>query len=62
MVSAAEVIWHDLECGLYREDLPLWREIAEESAPVRLMIELRMKSRRDADDVGSADRNTVDGE
>jgi SAM-dependent methyltransferase len=28
--SAAElqVIWHDLECGRYRADLPLWRKIA----------------------------------
>ena len=23
----AEVVWHDLECGLYRADLPLWREL-----------------------------------
>jgi SAM-dependent methyltransferase len=22
------VIWHDLECGAYAEDLPLWRELA----------------------------------
>jgi SAM-dependent methyltransferase len=27
-VSAASVIWHDLECGAYRADLPLWRELA----------------------------------
>jgi SAM-dependent methyltransferase len=25
------VIWHDLECGSYVEDLPLWRELAEAS-------------------------------
>jgi SAM-dependent methyltransferase len=24
-----KVIWHDLECGAYRDDLPLWRELAE---------------------------------
>jgi SAM-dependent methyltransferase len=24
-----EVIWHDLECGGYRADLPLWLELAE---------------------------------
>jgi SAM-dependent methyltransferase len=24
----AEVMWHDLECGSYRADLPLWRELA----------------------------------
>jgi len=23
------VLWHDLECGAYDEDLPLWRELAE---------------------------------
>jgi SAM-dependent methyltransferase len=23
-----EVLWHDLECGGYEEDLPLWRELA----------------------------------
>jgi SAM-dependent methyltransferase len=26
--NAAEVVWHDLECGYYRADLPLWRELA----------------------------------
>ncbi len=25
------VVWHDLECGLYRADLPLWRELAEQA-------------------------------
>ncbi len=29
----AAVVWHDLECGSYRVDLPLWRELAEETAP-----------------------------
>lgn len=24
------VVWHDLECGAYTEDLPLWRELAAE--------------------------------
>jgi SAM-dependent methyltransferase len=27
-----EVIWHDLECGGYRTDLPLWRKLAEEAS------------------------------
>jgi SAM-dependent methyltransferase len=27
-----EVIWHDLECGSYRADLPLWRELADDAA------------------------------
>lgn len=25
------VIWHELECGEYRADLPLWRELAEDA-------------------------------
>jgi SAM-dependent methyltransferase len=27
-MSAAEAIWHDLECGAYEADLPLWRQLA----------------------------------
>jgi SAM-dependent methyltransferase len=31
----SEVVWHDVECGGYREDLPLWRELARaEAGPV----------------------------
>lgn len=26
-----EAIWHDLECGGYREDLPLWRTLAAQA-------------------------------
>jgi SAM-dependent methyltransferase len=29
-MTVSEVIWHDLECGGYREDLPLWRSLARE--------------------------------
>jgi SAM-dependent methyltransferase len=30
-----EVVWHDLECGGYRADLPLWLELAERcSGPI----------------------------
>ncbi len=25
------VVWHDIECGAYRADLPLWHELAEQS-------------------------------
>ena len=25
-------IWHDLECGSYRADLPLWRELRRAAA------------------------------
>jgi SAM-dependent methyltransferase len=31
--EALHVLWHDLECGRYAEDLPLWRELAAEFAP-----------------------------
>ena len=27
-MSAAEIIWHDLECGSYRSDLSYWRRLA----------------------------------
>jgi SAM-dependent methyltransferase len=41
VVSSAEVVWHDLECGAYSEDLPLWREFSERSStgldPVRIL-------------------------
>lgn len=31
----SHVIWHDVECGSYSEDLPLWRELARaEDGPV----------------------------
>ena len=29
-MSANGVIWHDVECGAYDVDLPLWRELAEQ--------------------------------
>src|SRR6185312_6943445 len=29
----SEVIWHEVECGRYRADLPLWRELAAAGAP-----------------------------
>jgi SAM-dependent methyltransferase len=28
--AEASVIWHDLECGAYMADLPVWRELADE--------------------------------
>ncbi|MEO8688852.1 MAG: class I SAM-dependent methyltransferase, partial [Solirubrobacteraceae bacterium] len=31
----SDVIWHDIECGGYAADLPLWRELAAaEAGPV----------------------------
>ncbi len=32
VVSSPEVVWHDLECGSYRADLALWRELADRTA------------------------------
>jgi SAM-dependent methyltransferase len=29
--DALHVLWHDLECGRYTEDLPLWRELAADA-------------------------------
>lgn len=31
MSAGASVIWHDLECGPYAADLPVWRELATRS-------------------------------
>ena len=31
-MSASAVHWHDLECGGYDADLPLWRELARSVA------------------------------
>jgi SAM-dependent methyltransferase len=28
----ASVVWHDVECGSYRADLPLWHELADAAA------------------------------
>jgi 2-polyprenyl-3-methyl-5-hydroxy-6-metoxy-1,4-benzoquinol methylase len=34
-VGLTEVIWHDIECGGYDLDLPLWRELAtREGSPI----------------------------
>jgi SAM-dependent methyltransferase len=32
-VSSERVVWHDVECGSYAEDLPLWRSLAGAVAP-----------------------------
>jgi SAM-dependent methyltransferase len=32
MNSATTAIWHDVECGSYDADLPLWEELAEHSS------------------------------
>jgi SAM-dependent methyltransferase len=30
----SEVIWHDVECGGYTADLPLWEELAQQGGPI----------------------------
>ena len=37
--ATSEVIWHDVECGSYEADLPLWRELAS-GGPSRSVLEL----------------------
>jgi SAM-dependent methyltransferase len=32
VIPPTAVIWHDLECGAYREDLALWRALADATA------------------------------
>jgi SAM-dependent methyltransferase len=35
MSAGEHVLWHDIECGAYAEDLPLWRALADaEAGPV----------------------------
>jgi SAM-dependent methyltransferase len=31
MIIPEHAVWHDVECGSYEADLPLWRELARES-------------------------------
>jgi SAM-dependent methyltransferase len=47
--AAPEVIWHDLECGGYRADLALWRELAagtEPGSPAAPVLEIGAGSGR----------------
>jgi SAM-dependent methyltransferase len=36
----AAVIWHDLECGAYQADLPLWRELADAHGDGQPILEI----------------------
>jgi SAM-dependent methyltransferase len=36
----SEVIWHDVECGGYRADLPLWEELADSLGEEDAIMEL----------------------
>jgi SAM-dependent methyltransferase len=37
---SAEVIWHDVECGAYEADLPLWEELADQLGAEEAIMEL----------------------
>ena len=37
-MTAPSVVWHDLECGAYAEDQPLWRSLASDSGDPVLEI------------------------
>jgi SAM-dependent methyltransferase len=37
-MNASEAIWHDLECGAYQADLPLWRRLADQQEGAVLEI------------------------
>lgn len=48
------IVWHDLECGGYRADLPLWRELAagaDAGAPSRSVLDVGAGSGRVALDL-----------
>ena len=55
--QALHVLWHDLECGRYAQDLPLWRELAAEAGgPV---LDLGAGSGRVALDLARAGHEVV---
>jgi SAM-dependent methyltransferase len=57
MVPLSQVVWHDLECGGYQEDLPLWRKLAREAGgPV---LEIGAGTGRVALDLAAAGFPTV---
>jgi SAM-dependent methyltransferase len=38
--AEAVVLWHDIECGGYGEDLPLWRELAAAAGPGTTILDV----------------------
>jgi SAM-dependent methyltransferase len=53
------VLWHDLECGRYVEDLPLWRELAAEHARGAPVLDLGAGTGRVALDLARAGHAVV---
>lgn len=51
--ATSEVIWHDVECGSYEADLPLWRELSSGSRR-RSVLELGCGTGRVALDLARA--------
>jgi SAM-dependent methyltransferase len=52
------VIWHDLECGTYRADLPLWRELAD-ARPDGAILDIGAGSGRVALDLARRGRRVI---
>ncbi|HEY4449964.1 MAG TPA: class I SAM-dependent methyltransferase [Solirubrobacteraceae bacterium] len=48
------VVWHELECGGYRADLPLWHELAAAAAPDGPILDVGAGSGRVALDLARA--------
>lgn len=53
VAGSLHLLWHDLECGSYAQDLPLWRELAAEYAPARPVLDLGAGSGRVALDLAA---------
>jgi SAM-dependent methyltransferase len=56
--SSAAVVWHDLECGSYRADLPLWLELAR-THPEGAILDVGAGSGRVALELARAGRRVI---
>ena len=56
---AAEIIWHDVECGAYAADLPLWRELAESRDSSEPVLEVGCGTGRVGLDVARSGRRVA---